>query len=182
MVVKGYCYDGPRKDEGNQPKELPVSTEQNTDNFRQIIEEVWNKGNLALLEELAAPGLVVHFLSLGASFERERLARHIAAMRAAFPDFTVTIEAQFSVKDKIVTRCTISGTQRGPFPNHLKILVPPTGKRFSVAGIDIWRFDANGKWVECWSNSDRLGMLQQLGAIPAAAPSTGQAVPLTFGS
>ncbi len=159
-----------------------MSNEQNMDNFHQIIEEVWNKGNLSIFEKVAAPGLVVHFLSLGMSFEAERLKQHITAMRAAFPDFTVMIEDRFSVGDRIVSRCTMSGTQRGPFPNHLKTLIPPTGKRFSVAGIDIWRFDHNGKWVECWSNSDRLGMLQQLGAIPMAASRSSQATPSILGS
>ncbi len=158
-----------------------MSTEQNSANFRQIMEEVWNKGNLAVLEELAAPGLVVHFLSLGMSSYGDSLKQQITAIRAAFPDFRVTIEDQFSAGDKIVARCRMSGTQRGPFPNHLKSLMPPTGKRFSVAGIDIWRFDANGKWVECWSSLDRLGMLQQLGAIPAADPSASEAIPSILG-
>ena len=158
-----------------------MSTAQNNANFRQIIEEAWNKGNLAVLDELASPGLVVHFLPPGTPPGGESMKQHIQLTRAAFPDIRITIEDQFSVGDKIVARCTMTGTQRGPYLNHLKTLMPPTDKRFSVAGIDIWRFDANGKWVECWSSLDRLGMLQQLGAIPAAGPSASEAIPSTRG-
>ncbi len=44
--------------------------------------------------------------------------------------------------------------------------IPPTGRQVTVAGIDINRF-AEGKSVEHWLNMDTLGMLQQLGVIPA---------------
>lgn len=148
-----------------------MSTEQNNANFCQIIEEAWNKGNLAVLDELASPGLVVHFLPPGTPPGGESMKQHIQLTRAAFPDIRITVEDQFAAGDKIVARCTMTGTQRGSYLNHLKTLMPPTDKRFSVAGIDIWRFDPNGKWAECWSSLDRLGMLQQLGVIPAAAPS-----------
>ncbi len=150
-----------------------MSTEQNKANYRRFIEEAWNKGNVAVVDELASPGLVVHFLPPGTPPGGESMKRHIQSTRATFPDVRITIEEQFSAGDKIVARCTMTGTQRGPFLSHLKTLMPPTGKRFSVAGIDIWRFDADGKWIECWSSLDRLGMLQQLGAIPAAGPSLG---------
>ncbi len=147
-----------------------MSTEQNKANYRRFVEEAWNKGNLAVLDVLASPDLVVHFLPTGTPPGGESMKRHVESTRAAFPDIRITIEDQCSAGDKIVARFTMTGTQRGPYLNHLKTLMPPTGKRFSVAGIDIWRFDADGKWVECWSSLDRLGMLQQLGAIPAAAP------------
>jgi hypothetical protein len=64
----------------------------------------------------------------------------------------------------------MTGTHRGPYINHLKNLMAPTGKSFSLQGIDIWRFDGHGKWSECWSSVDRLGMLQQLGAVPPSGP------------
>lgn len=44
--------------------------------------------------------------------------------------------------------------------------IPPTGKRVKVSGIDIFRM-ADGKIVERWAEIDTLGMLHQLGAIPA---------------
>jgi predicted ester cyclase len=49
--------------------------------------------------------------------------------------------------------------------------MPPTGKRISVTGIDIFRFEG-GKIVEHWNQSDMLGLLQQLGAIPSPAQTS----------
>jgi predicted ester cyclase len=44
--------------------------------------------------------------------------------------------------------------------------IPPTGKQATVTGISIGRV-VNGKIVESWSNFDALGMMQQLGVVPA---------------
>ncbi len=148
-----------------------MPTEEIKANYRRFIEEAYNQGNLGVVDEVASPELVVHFLPPGTPPGPESMKRHIASTRAAFPDIRVTIVDHFSAGDKVVARYTMTGTQRGPYFNHLKTLMPATGQRFSVAGIDIWRFDANDKWVECWSSLDRLGMLQQLGAIPTAQPS-----------
>ena len=63
--------------------------------------------------------------------------------------------------DKVVTRLTCRGTQQGAFMG-----IPPTGKQATITAIDINRF-AGGKSVEHWLNMDTLGLLQQLGVIPA---------------
>ena len=63
--------------------------------------------------------------------------------------------------DTVVVRGTTSGTQTGAMQG-----IPPTGKQFKVAGIDIFRV-VDGKIVEPWDAVDQLGMLQQLGVIPA---------------
>ncbi len=148
-----------------------MSTEQNEANYRRFIEEAYNKGNLAVLDEIASPGLVLHFLPPGTPPGPESMKRVIASSRAAFPDIRITVEDQVAAGDKVVGHWTMTGTHQGPYMNHLGNLMPPTGKRFSAQGIDIWRFDGNGKWVECWSSFDRLGLLQQLGAIPASGSS-----------
>ncbi len=49
--------------------------------------------------------------------------------------------------------------------------IPPTGRQATVGGINIARF-AGGKIVEEWSHWDQLGLLQQLGVIPAPAQPT----------
>ncbi len=141
--------------------------------YRRFIEEAWNQGNLATVDEIASPDLVLHFLPPGTPRGPEPIKRHIASSRAAFPDISLVIEEVVAEGDTIVVRFTMSGTHRGPYMNHLRTPMPPTGKRFSVQGIDICRFDANGKWTECTSSFDRLGMLQQLGAVPAPGPNPG---------
>ncbi len=147
-----------------------MSSEQNVANYRRFIDEAYNKGNLAVVDEIASPDLVLHFLPPSTPPGPESMKKHIASSRASFPDVRITIEDQVAAGDKVVVRWTMTGTHTGAYINHLKILMPPTGKTIRAQGIDIWRYDGSGKWVECWSSFDRLGMLQQLGAIPAAVP------------
>ena len=79
----------------------------------------------------------------------------------AFPDLHFTVEDLIAEGDKVVARLTVRGTQQGAFMG-----IPPTGKHVTVTGIDINRL-AGGKSVEHWLNMDTLGLLQQLGVIPA---------------
>jgi steroid delta-isomerase-like uncharacterized protein len=141
-----------------------MSIEQNKANCRRFIEEVWNKGSLEVVEEIASPDVVFHSPP-GTLPGRESMKQAVASFRAAFPDVCLTVENPIAERDRTVTRLTITGTHRGPFRSHSKTLMP-TGKMISVQVIDIFRHDANGKLAECWSGFDVFGMLQQLGAIP----------------
>jgi predicted ester cyclase len=66
----------------------------------------------------------------------------------------------------VVTRFTATGTHKAELFG-----MPATGKKATVTGITITRYDSNGKSAEVWSNFDQLGMLQQLGLAPMPAPS-----------
>ena len=138
-----------------------MSTEQNKRNHLRFIEESWNKGNLAVIEELAAPGVVAHFLPPGMPPGTEGLKRFIMGFRAAFPDVHIAVEEIVGEGNETLARWTMTGTQQGQFQ-----AIPPTGRKVSVTGIEIWSYDADGKRVEGWSTVDQMGMLQQLGVIP----------------
>ncbi|HEY6410245.1 MAG TPA: ester cyclase, partial [Ktedonobacteraceae bacterium] len=71
------------------------------------------------------------------------------------------IEDLVAEGDKVVTRWTWRGTNQGEFQG-----MPPTGKEVAGSGISIHRI-AEVKIAEAWVNFDTLGMLQQLGMIPA---------------
>jgi predicted ester cyclase len=79
----------------------------------------------------------------------------------AYPDAHITVEEQLAEGDRVVTRWTGHGTQTGEFME-----MPPSGKKVAVLGVQIDRF-SGGKIVESWVLFDQLGMLQQLGAVPA---------------
>ena len=81
--------------------------------------------------------------------------------RTAFPDLRLTIEAQVSEGDLVVTRWKASGTHQGELFG-----IAPTGKQATVTGISLTRV-SGGKIAEDWTNWDTLGLLQQLGAVPA---------------
>lgn len=68
--------------------------------------------------------------------------------------------------DKVVARVHATGTHQGEFMG-----MPATGKSIDVQVIDIMRFGDDGLVHEHCGLLDALGMMQQLGAIPAPAPA-----------
>lgn len=136
-------------------------SEQNKILVRRAIEEVWNRGNFAVVDELVANDLVIHLPTPGDEIHgAEGVKQFYATLRAAFPDILFTIKDQIAEGDRVVTRWTARATHTGEYRG-----IPPTGKQFRVTGIDIDRI-ANGKVVECWPIEDDLGLLQQLGVVP----------------
>jgi steroid delta-isomerase-like uncharacterized protein len=85
--------------------------------------------------------------------------------RAAFPDLRVEVESQVAEGDLVVTRWASTGTHEGDLPG-----LPASHNKVTVTGIAIDRLE-NGKIVEAWGNWDTLGMMQQIGAVPAGAAS-----------
>jgi steroid delta-isomerase-like uncharacterized protein len=134
-------------------------SEQNKRLMRRGIEEVWNKGNLAVVDDLIAGDFVGHSPP-DEHHGPEGVKQYFAMLRAAFPDIHFTIEDQIAEDDRVVTRWTARATHTGPFKG-----IPPTGKAGVVTGITINRV-AGGKVLEGWTNKDDLGMLQQLGVVP----------------
>jgi len=128
-----------------------MSIEANKALARRIVEEMWNTKNLKVVDEVYSP-------EFGSGHEATK--QFVTANLAAFPDLHNTIEDQIAENDLVVTRYVTSGTHQGEFAN-----IPPTGKQFTVTGIEMHRF-ADGKLVELWNIVDLLGALQQLGVIP----------------
>lgn len=139
-----------------------MSTEENKALVRRQFEAIWDGGNLAVIDELYAPNYVNHD---PANPEQAGgpggFKQRVSLYRTAFPDLHLTIEDQVAEGDKVVTRWTASGTHKGDLMG-----TPPTGKSASVTGMLISRIEG-GKFVEEWVNWDTLGLLQQVGAIPA---------------
>ncbi len=79
----------------------------------------------------------------------------------AFPDLRMTIEDMVGEADRVAWRLTVNGTHESEFRG-----VPATGTEVTFAAQYIFRF-RNGKIVERWTNLDRLGVMIQLGAVPA---------------
>jgi len=137
-----------------------MSAEENKAFLRTWVEEVWNKGDIALADQQIAANYVYHDpqhpLYGPAGFK----GLH-AMFRGAFPDLHFTIEDMVAEGDKVAWRYKGEGTHKGELQG-----IPPTGKRAVVTGTLISRI-VNGQFVEDWNALDMLGMLQQLGVIPA---------------
>jgi len=133
---------------------------------RRFLEEVWNKGNMAVLNEIIAndhvnsgPGTLP-----GLPTGPEGSKQLVTVYLNAFPDVHFTIDEQIAEGDKVVTRWTAHGTHKGEL-----VGIPATGKSSTVTGINVDRI-VNGKIVESWGIFDQFGMMQQLGVIPMPEP------------
>ncbi len=128
---------------------------------RRIIEEAWNQHQPQALDNFYADEYVNHKPSGGVTPDREGLRQWITACVTAFPDLSLTIEELIAEGDKVATHWMARGTHQGIFMG-----VTPSGRQVSVRGITIARIEGD-QVVEEWSSSDELGMLQQLGIVPA---------------
>ena len=136
-----------------------MSTEDNKALVRRLC-DANNQRNWTGYDELLAPDFVFHDASTTIQ-GREAYQHSLAPFFTAFPDMHYTIEDLIAEGDRVVARYTAQGTQTGGLMG-----IAPTGKQVTLTQIIIYRF-ANGKYVEGWTNADALGVLQQLGLIPA---------------
>ena len=138
-----------------------MSTETNKlamQRFTQFI----NTADPNLAEELISPEAIFH---VPGQVEPMRgpagYLAVIAMMRGGFPDIQWTIEELIAEEEKVAARFTMRGTQLGVFFG-----VPPTGKKIQVQAMNFYRF-AGGRIVEERGQPDLLGLMQQIGAVPA---------------
>jgi len=138
-----------------------MSTGVNKASMRRFYDEVFNKKNRAAIDEFIDPNQVDHAAPPGTPGGLEGAKQTLTMYLTAFPDLHFTVEDIIAEEDKVVARLTVRGTQQGVFMG-----IPPTGKQATSTAIDINRV-VGGKSVEHWLNMDTLGLLQQLGVIPA---------------
>jgi steroid delta-isomerase-like uncharacterized protein len=139
-----------------------MSTEENKAITRRLNDEVWTKGRLEVIDELIADDFVTTVVGAPEQIRGPEGFRAFATMyRTAFPDLRITVDEQIAEGETVVTRWTATGTHEGELMG-----IPATGKQATTAGVNINRI-SGGKLVEGWGLFDQLGLLQQLGAVPA---------------
>ncbi len=137
-----------------------MSAEENKALAHRVLEEMFNKGNLDVADELLAPDYVNHDPAMPEDIHGpEGFKEYVGAYRSALSDIHVEIEDQIAEGDKVVTRWIGTGTHDGEFAG-----IAPTGKRVTLPGMEIVRI-SGGKLVEGWEGYDSMNMMRQLGAI-----------------
>ena len=138
-----------------------MSTEENKALARRFAEDIINRGNVDMVDEIYAPEYVDHDPNMPEDVHGlEGVKETYNMILGAFPDSEVTIEDQVAEGDKVVTRWTVRATHQGELMD-----IPPSGNRVEFMGVTISRIEGN-KIVEDWDIYDALGMMQQIGAIP----------------
>lgn len=135
-----------------------MSIEDNKTLLRRFFEAM-NKGSLSIIDELCAPEYVYHGTT--GDMTREQFKQYAAGLLAVFPDLIGSVDDMIAEGDKIAARYTLQGTHQSDFRG-----IAPTGKKIMLKGIEIDRF-TDGKFIETWTISDTLGLMQQLGVIPS---------------
>jgi steroid delta-isomerase-like uncharacterized protein len=147
-------------------KERELTTQDNINVFRRLVDELINNGNLAAFDELFAPDFVEHELPPGVPQGREGTRQLFSMLHEAFPDLRAEIEDVVANDDKVVFRMNWRGTQTGTF-----LGIPPTAKPVDFGVFDMVRV-ADGKIAEHWGLMDQLSLMQQLGVVPTPEQAT----------
>jgi predicted ester cyclase len=137
-----------------------MSVDANKTIVRRLFEEVWNNGNLAVIDEISD--------AAHAAYERPA----VTIWRTAFPDLYITIDDMIAEGDKVAAEVTFRGTHQGELAGELirwlTPPLPPTGKRVEMHGMYFYRV-ADGRLVGTDSRTvvDSLALLRGLGVLPS---------------
>ena len=142
-------------------------SEENKAVVRRFIEEVWNSGNLDVIDELIAENHVDHDpAQAGGPGGRQGVRAFVEMYRSAYPDTRIELGELIAEGDFVAGPWTATGTHQGELMG-----IAPTGRSIKITGMGMDRV-RDGRIVESWGNYDSLGMLAQLGAIPAPSGAT----------
>jgi predicted ester cyclase len=135
------------------------STEDNKAIARACFENA-SKGNYAAFDRILTPDYVIHpHEARGADGLREM----VEGYKSALSGLRVEVDHQFAEGDYVATRFTVRGRHDGDLMG-----TPPTGRDVAFGGITISRCEG-GRIAEEWEQTDMLGLLGQVGALPALA-------------
>ena len=136
-----------------------MTSESNIANVRRLLAEAFSQGEYAVIEEIVAPDCIEH-QNGSQGIGPEAVRRIASGLRASFSDLQLDIQDVVATEDTVWVRVRGRGTDTGGVAGR-----PPSGRAFEIDIIDVVRF-RGGKMVDHWGVADRLGMLQQVGAMP----------------
>jgi len=134
-----------------------MSVEENKENIRRHVDEIWHKGNMEVVNELIAPNYVLRNPEGGDITGPDGFKQMGLTQRNAMPDIHFTIDNMIGEGDYVAVQYTSTGTFTGKAGN-----IEPTGKKMNQTQAIIYRFE-NGKQVETWVYRDMLSLSRQLG-------------------
>ena len=146
---------------GGSDSSLSETEQENKVIVARFIEEFKNKANHDIVDELFAPDFVHHLPDPRLPPGRAAIKLLGQSIVAGFPDVHATVEELLADGDMVIERTSARATNTGEFNG-----IPATGKQVSWTEIHIYRLK-DGKIAEQWSEIDLLGLLTQLGAVPA---------------
>ena len=145
-----------------------MSVERNKQIVRRIFEDYVNRGNSDVLDELFAENYAGAQAGAPAT-GRDGFAAAQKALRDGFPDIRYSITDLIAEGDRVTARWQWRGTHSGVFRGPAGTF-PASGKSIANDGIGIFQVE-QGKVTHAWLITDRLGFLQEIGALPRPVSS-----------
>ena len=134
-------------------------SEDNKRLIRRVFDEVWNRNDFSLVDEVYAADYVAHVAGAPRDIEGpEQFKQFVALHGVLTSDLCFSIEDQIAEGDRVATRWLAT-----TMPASGLVDAPGEGREVSVTGISIHRL-ADGKVAESWDNWDALTVYQALGA------------------
>jgi predicted ester cyclase len=129
----------------------------------RFVDEVFVRGNANAIEDLVTDGFRSHAWAkdFGIPDGPEGVRQFIAIMETAFSNAEVRVEDILAEGDEVAVRYVYEADHTGALMG-----IEATGERIRLPGIFIARLE-KGKLAEYWRQEDHLGLMQQLGAMPA---------------
>jgi steroid delta-isomerase-like uncharacterized protein len=130
---------------------------------RRFIEEVLNTGDWSHADEILTNDVVMHHPSAPEPIRgRDAVQGFLGMFRTGMPDLTLGVDGVAAGGEHVAVRWHAHGTH-----SEEMFGIPPTNRGIDIHGISFFRFDDSGKIVEDWVEENTLGVLQQLGVVPA---------------
>jgi steroid delta-isomerase-like uncharacterized protein len=147
----------------------PSSTrqeEQNKQVVRQFFEALDRQDTEKMDQLVSSTNYSLHFSGMPPVDWNANKKEFLAPLTKAFPDLRRNIVDMVAEGDKVAVSINVTGTYKGEFQG-----IPATGKQASFTAMDILTI-IDGKVTEEWATADMMGLMQQIGAIPARSVSS----------
>mgnify|MGYP001072879966 CR=1 FL=1 len=146
-----------------------ATLEKNKAIVMRYADEVWNKGNMAVADELEATNFIRYIDTVpeGVIRGREADKKFCMGVRTAWPDYHWVPVDVFAQGDKVAIR----GAESATFTGQLEGWPAPNGKKIAYESVLIFRI-AGGKIVEIRGFYQDLVMMYGMGLklVPAEQP------------
>ena len=139
-----------------------ATPKENTATVRELIQRVLNEGDIGFAEKALSESYVERTPMPGGTADKAGAIAMFNMMRDQTPDMHIEIEDVIASGNKVAVRSAMNGTDTTGMPG-----TPPTGKSFSIGAIDVFTFDDAGMNTEHYGVYDVMGMMGQLGLLPA---------------
>lgn len=130
-------------------KDTSSDEEQNKTAFRRLIDEVYNKGNMAVFDEIIAQNAVLHDNEKTAN-SVGMVKRQIRMAAGMYRNMQITIDDMIAEGDMVAMRTTFHGIYKR------------NGKKITFPSLTLSRFK-DGKMIEAWRMYDTLNIFKQMG-------------------